>query len=144
MPEEHQDSRAMDGWMRDRNRDEHTFCLFFNRHNVLWATLDGQLMSLWKKRTVSQCLATFLSLTEICLSACVPVCLSVSTVMCVGFVDQDRFSEVLFHVSSITNVKKQDKGRFSVYFRKKHYDFMAHSDGTNTAVYWTLQHPVIL
>ncbi|XP_029304199.1 arf-GAP with Rho-GAP domain, ANK repeat and PH domain-containing protein 1 [Cottoperca gobio] len=61
------------------------------RHNVLWATLDGQLMSLWKKRT-------------------------------------DRFSELLFHVSSITNVKKQDKGRFSVYFRKKHYDFMAHSD----------------
>ncbi|XP_056253388.1 arf-GAP with Rho-GAP domain, ANK repeat and PH domain-containing protein 1 isoform X2 [Seriola aureovittata] len=61
------------------------------RHNVLWAKLDGQLMSLWKKRT-------------------------------------DQFSEVLFHVSSITNVKKQDKGRFSVYFRKKHYDFMAHSD----------------
>uniref|UniRef100_A0AAQ5Y8G3 Arf-GAP with Rho-GAP domain, ANK repeat and PH domain-containing protein 1-like n=1 Tax=Amphiprion ocellaris TaxID=80972 RepID=A0AAQ5Y8G3_AMPOC len=61
------------------------------RHSVLWATLDGQLMSLWKKRT-------------------------------------DRFSEVLFHVSSITNVRKQDKGRFSVYFRKKHYDFMAHND----------------
>ncbi|XP_034538919.1 arf-GAP with Rho-GAP domain, ANK repeat and PH domain-containing protein 1 [Notolabrus celidotus] len=61
------------------------------RHNVLWATLDGQLMSLWKKRT-------------------------------------DRFSELLFHVSSITNIKKQDKGRFAVYFRKKHYDFMAHSD----------------
>ncbi|XP_071369447.1 arf-GAP with Rho-GAP domain, ANK repeat and PH domain-containing protein 1-like [Centroberyx affinis] len=61
------------------------------RHNVVWATLDGQLMSLWKKRT-------------------------------------DRFSEVLFHVSSITNVKKQDKGRFSVYFKKKHYDFMAHND----------------
>lgn len=40
----------------------------------------------------------------------------------------DRFSEVLFHVSSITNVKKLDKGRFSVYFRKKHYDFMAHSE----------------
>ncbi|XP_076605795.1 arf-GAP with Rho-GAP domain, ANK repeat and PH domain-containing protein 1 [Chaetodon auriga] len=61
------------------------------RHNVLWATLDGQLMSLWKKRS-------------------------------------DQFSEVLFHVSSITNVKKQDKRRFSVYFRKKHYDFMAHND----------------
>ncbi|XP_037830410.1 arf-GAP with Rho-GAP domain, ANK repeat and PH domain-containing protein 1 [Kryptolebias marmoratus] len=61
------------------------------RHSVLWATLDGQLMSLRKKRS-------------------------------------DRFSEVLFHVSSITNVKPQDKGRFSVYFRKKHYDFMAHSD----------------
>ncbi|CAK6981361.1 arf-GAP with Rho-GAP domain%2C ANK repeat and PH domain-containing protein 1 [Scomber scombrus] len=61
------------------------------RHNVLWATLDGQLMSLWKKRT-------------------------------------DRLSEVVFHVSSITNVKKQDKRRFSIYFKKKHYDFMAHSD----------------
>nr|XP_020446852.1 arf-GAP with Rho-GAP domain, ANK repeat and PH domain-containing protein 1-like [Monopterus albus] len=61
------------------------------KHSVLWATLDGQLMSLWKKRT-------------------------------------DRFSELLFHVSSITNVKKLDKRRFSVYFRKKHYDFMAHSD----------------
>ncbi|XP_047463937.1 arf-GAP with Rho-GAP domain, ANK repeat and PH domain-containing protein 1 isoform X2 [Mugil cephalus] len=61
------------------------------RHSVLWATLDGQLMSLWKKRT-------------------------------------DRFSEVMFHVSSITNVKTQDKGRFTIYFRKKHYDFMAHSD----------------
>ncbi|XP_029925434.1 arf-GAP with Rho-GAP domain, ANK repeat and PH domain-containing protein 1 [Myripristis murdjan] len=61
------------------------------RHSVLWATLDGQLMSLWKKRT-------------------------------------DKFSEVLFHVSSITNVKKQDRGRFSVYFRRKRYDFMAHSD----------------
>ncbi|KAM8899811.1 arf-GAP with Rho-GAP domain, ANK repeat and PH domain-containing protein 1 isoform 2-T2 [Spinachia spinachia] len=61
------------------------------RHNVLWVTLDGQLMSLWKKRT-------------------------------------DRFSEVLFHVSSITNVKKQDKGRFSVNVRKKNYDFMAHNE----------------
>lgn len=52
---------------------------------------------------------------------------------CVCFAEQDRFSEVLFHVSSITNVKKQDKGRFSVYFRKKHYDFMAHNDGKNAA-----------
>ncbi|KAM4727168.1 arf-GAP with Rho-GAP domain, ANK repeat and PH domain-containing protein 1 isoform 1-T1 [Anableps anableps] len=60
------------------------------RYSVLWVTLDGQLMSLRKKRT-------------------------------------DRFSEVLFHVSSITTVKPQDKGRFSIYFRKKHYDFMAHS-----------------
>lgn len=61
------------------------------RHNVVWATFDGQVMALWKKRT-------------------------------------DRFSEVMFHVSNITNVKKQDKGRFSIYFRKKHYDFMAHSE----------------
>ncbi|KAM9788515.1 arf-GAP with Rho-GAP domain, ANK repeat and PH domain-containing protein 1 [Neosynchiropus ocellatus] len=61
------------------------------RHSVLWATLDGNQLSLWKKRT-------------------------------------DRFSEMLFHTSSITNVKKQDKGRFSIYFRKKHYDFMAHSE----------------
>lgn len=34
-------------------------------------------------------------------------------------------------MSSVTNVKKQEKGRFSVYFRKKHYDFMAHSEGKN-------------
>lgn len=97
-----------------------------NRHNVLWATLDGQLMSLWKKRTVSQCPPV---------SLYVPVCTSVCQCSdgCICFVDQDRFSEVLFHVSSITNMKKQDKGRFSVYFRKKHYDFMAHSDGKNTA-----------
>ncbi|KAM8834895.1 arf-GAP with Rho-GAP domain, ANK repeat and PH domain-containing protein 1 isoform 1-T1 [Synchiropus picturatus] len=61
------------------------------RHSVLWATLDGNQLSLWKKRT-------------------------------------DRFSEMLFHTSSITNVKKQDKGRFSIYFHKKHYDFMAHSE----------------
>ncbi|XP_038144260.1 arf-GAP with Rho-GAP domain, ANK repeat and PH domain-containing protein 1 isoform X1 [Cyprinodon tularosa] len=61
------------------------------RYSVLWVTLDGQLMSLRKKRT-------------------------------------DRFSEVLFHVSSITNVKRLDKGRFSVYFRKKRYDFMAHNN----------------
>nr|XP_057943989.1 arf-GAP with Rho-GAP domain, ANK repeat and PH domain-containing protein 1 isoform X2 [Doryrhamphus excisus] len=61
------------------------------KHYVFWVTFDGQLMSLWKKRT-------------------------------------DHFSEVLFHVSSMTNVKKLDKRRFSVYFKKKHYDFMAHSD----------------
>ncbi|XP_034033447.1 arf-GAP with Rho-GAP domain, ANK repeat and PH domain-containing protein 1 [Thalassophryne amazonica] len=61
------------------------------RHSVLWATLDGRLMSLWKKRT-------------------------------------DKSSEVLFHVSSVTNVKKQDRARFSIYLGKKHYDFMAHSD----------------
>lgn len=86
--------------------------------------MDGQLMSLWKKRTVNQCLSICLLLYT---------CLSVRTVMgFVCFVDQDRFSELLFHVSSITNVKKQDKRRFSVYFRKKHYDFMAHSDGKNT------------
>ncbi|XP_011482125.1 arf-GAP with Rho-GAP domain, ANK repeat and PH domain-containing protein 1 isoform X2 [Oryzias latipes] len=61
------------------------------RHNVYWVTMDGQLMSMWKKRS-------------------------------------DRFSEILFHVSSITNVKKLDKGRFSVYFKKKRYDFLAHND----------------
>lgn len=48
---------------------------------------------------------------------------------CLSSGDQDHFSEVLFHVSSITNLKKQDKRRFSIYFRKKHYDFMAHSEG---------------
>ncbi|XP_016891590.1 arf-GAP with Rho-GAP domain, ANK repeat and PH domain-containing protein 1 isoform X2 [Cynoglossus semilaevis] len=61
------------------------------RHNVLWATFNGRLMALWKKRT-------------------------------------DRFSELTFHVSSITNVKKHDRGKFTVYFRKKRFDFMAHSD----------------
>lgn len=52
-----------------------------------------------------------------------------STDGCLSSVDQDHFSEVLFHVSSITNLKKQDKRRFSIYFKKKHYDFMAHSEG---------------
>ncbi|KAL6469628.1 hypothetical protein MHYP_G00207470 [Metynnis hypsauchen] len=61
------------------------------KHNVLWTTFDGQLMSLWKKRT-------------------------------------DKFTEYVFHVSSITNVRNQDKGRFSIYFRKKHFEFMAHSE----------------
>lgn len=61
------------------------------RHQVVWATFDGQVMALWKKRT-------------------------------------DHFSELMFHISNITNIKKQDKGRFSIYFRKKHYDFMAHSN----------------
>lgn len=60
-----------------------------------------------------------------------PVFLAIDRFTC--FFPQDRFSELLFHVSSITNVKKQEKGRFSVYFRKKHYDFMAHSDGTKLA-----------
>ncbi|XP_029526027.2 arf-GAP with Rho-GAP domain, ANK repeat and PH domain-containing protein 1-like [Oncorhynchus nerka] len=60
------------------------------RHNVLWATLDGQLVSLWKKRT-------------------------------------DKFTDIVFHVSSITDVRKQEKGRFSVYFSKKHFEFMAHN-----------------
>uniref|UniRef100_A0A672FAI8 Arf-GAP with Rho-GAP domain, ANK repeat and PH domain-containing protein 1-like n=1 Tax=Salarias fasciatus TaxID=181472 RepID=A0A672FAI8_SALFA len=72
------------------------------RHSVYWVTLDGQLMSLWKKRN-------------------------------------DRFSELLFHVSSITNVKKQDKGRFSVYFKKKHYDFMAHSEDVGEGWVTSLQ-----
>ncbi|XP_020797435.2 arf-GAP with Rho-GAP domain, ANK repeat and PH domain-containing protein 1 [Boleophthalmus pectinirostris] len=61
------------------------------RHNVVWATFDGQVMALWKKRN-------------------------------------DRFSEVMFHLSNVTNIKCQDKGRFSVYLGKKHYDFMAHND----------------
>ncbi|XP_035383109.1 arf-GAP with Rho-GAP domain, ANK repeat and PH domain-containing protein 1 isoform X2 [Electrophorus electricus] len=61
------------------------------KHNVLWATFDGQLMSLWKKRS-------------------------------------DKFTEYVFHVSSISSVRQQDKGRFSIYFRKKHFEFMAHSE----------------
>ncbi|XP_056451530.1 arf-GAP with Rho-GAP domain, ANK repeat and PH domain-containing protein 1, partial [Gadus chalcogrammus] len=60
------------------------------RHSVVWASLDGPLMSLWKRRT-------------------------------------DKASEAVFHVSSVTKVKRQEKGRFSVYFGKKHLDFMAHS-----------------
>lgn len=64
--------------------------------------------------------------TTVCPSSC--FCLAIDRIVC--FIYQDRFSELLFHVSSITNVKKQEKGRFSVYFRKKHYDFMAQSDGT--------------
>ena len=32
-------------------------------------------------------------------------------------------------MSSITNVCKQDKGRFSLYFCKKHFEFMAHNKG---------------
>ncbi|KAJ8276405.1 hypothetical protein COCON_G00081570 [Conger conger] len=60
------------------------------RHHVLWATLDGQLMSLWKKRT-------------------------------------DKFTEVVFHMSSITSVRALERGRFSIYFSKKHIEFMAHN-----------------
>ncbi|KAL1252394.1 hypothetical protein QQF64_017087 [Cirrhinus molitorella] len=61
------------------------------KHNVLWATLDGQLMLMWKKRT-------------------------------------DKFTEYVFHVTSITNIREQDQGRFSIYLQKKHFEFMAHSD----------------
>lgn len=76
-------------------------------------------MSLRKKRTVSGLIAgldIFQSLWH-------------SADVCLSSVDQDHFSEVLFHVSSITNLKKQDKRRFSIYFKKKRYDFMAHSEG---------------
>ncbi|XP_051733518.1 arf-GAP with Rho-GAP domain, ANK repeat and PH domain-containing protein 1 isoform X3 [Ctenopharyngodon idella] len=61
------------------------------RHNVLWTTLDGNLMSLWKKRT-------------------------------------DKFTEYVFHVTSITNIRKQDHGHFSISLHKKHLEFMAHSE----------------
>lgn len=44
---------------------------------------------------------------------------------------QDKFSEYVFHVLSITNVRQQDRGRFSVYLHKKHFEFMAHSEGEN-------------
>ncbi|KAM9450312.1 arf-GAP with Rho-GAP domain, ANK repeat and PH domain-containing protein 1 isoform 1-T2 [Clarias gariepinus] len=65
------------------------------KHNVLWTTFDGQVMSLWKKRS-------------------------------------DKFSEYVFHVSSITNVRQQDKGRFFIQFRKKRLEFMAHNDDVKT------------
>ncbi|XP_050949059.1 arf-GAP with Rho-GAP domain, ANK repeat and PH domain-containing protein 1 isoform X3 [Labeo rohita] len=61
------------------------------KHNVLWVTLDGHLMSMWKKRT-------------------------------------DKFTEYVFHVASITSIREQDQGRFSIYLQKKHFEFMAHSD----------------
>ncbi|CAL8238511.1 unnamed protein product, partial [Lota lota] len=40
----------------------------------------------------------------------------------------DKASEVVFHVCSVSRVKRQEKGRFSIYFGKKHFDFMAHND----------------
>uniref|UniRef100_A0A8C1DMU1 Arf-GAP with Rho-GAP domain, ANK repeat and PH domain-containing protein 1-like n=1 Tax=Cyprinus carpio carpio TaxID=630221 RepID=A0A8C1DMU1_CYPCA len=61
------------------------------KHNVLWATLDGHAMSLWKKRT-------------------------------------DKFTEYVFHVTSITNIRKLDQGHFSIHLQKKHFEFMAHSE----------------
>ncbi|XP_073680055.1 arf-GAP with Rho-GAP domain, ANK repeat and PH domain-containing protein 1 [Garra rufa] len=66
------------------------------KHNVLWATLDGHLMSMWKKRT-------------------------------------DKFTEYVFHVTSITNIREQEQGRFSIYLQKKHFEFMAHSDAVREA-----------
>lgn len=42
---------------------------------------------------------------------------------------QDKFPDIVFHVSSITDVRKQEKGRFSIYFSKKHFEFMAHNKG---------------
>lgn len=44
-------------------------------------------------------------------------------------VSQDKFTEYVFHVTSITNICKQNHGHFSIYFRKKHFEFMAHSEG---------------
>ncbi|TRY74231.1 hypothetical protein DNTS_015119, partial [Danionella cerebrum] len=40
----------------------------------------------------------------------------------------DKFTEFVFHVSSITNIRKLDQGRFSVHLQKKHFEFMAHSE----------------
>lgn len=60
------------------------------KHMVLWATLDGNLMSMWKKRT-------------------------------------DKFTEYVFHVASVTNISKQEHGRFSIHLQKKHFEFMAHN-----------------
>lgn len=42
---------------------------------------------------------------------------------------QDKFTEYVFHVTSITNIREQDQGRFSIYLQKKHFEFMAHNDG---------------
>ncbi|KAF4077234.1 hypothetical protein AMELA_G00205640 [Ameiurus melas] len=65
------------------------------KHNVLWTTFDGQVMSLYKKRT-------------------------------------DKFSEYVFHVSSITNVRQQDRGHIFIYFHKKHLEFTAHNEDVKT------------
>lgn len=58
--------------LRDARPDEDTDKQIFslNRHSVLWVTFDGQLMSLWKKRTVSLSDSVF------------PVCLSPSFCLC--------------------------------------------------------------
>ncbi|XP_052444746.1 arf-GAP with Rho-GAP domain, ANK repeat and PH domain-containing protein 1 isoform X2 [Carassius gibelio] len=61
------------------------------KHNVLWVSLDGHVISMWKKRT-------------------------------------DKFTEYVFHVTSITNIREQDQGRFSIHLQKKHFEFMAHSE----------------
>lgn len=42
---------------------------------------------------------------------------------------QDKFTEYVFHVTSITNIRKQDHGHFSVSLQKKNFEFMAHSEG---------------
>ncbi|XP_062846204.1 arf-GAP with Rho-GAP domain, ANK repeat and PH domain-containing protein 1 [Trichomycterus rosablanca] len=65
------------------------------RHQVLWVTFDGQLISLWKKRS-------------------------------------DKFPVLVFHVSSITNIHQHDQGLFTLFFHKKHLEFMAHSEAVQT------------
>lgn len=42
---------------------------------------------------------------------------------------QDKFTEYVFHVTSITNIRRQDHGHFSISLQKKHLEFMAHSEG---------------
>ncbi|XP_067279557.1 arf-GAP with Rho-GAP domain, ANK repeat and PH domain-containing protein 1 isoform X2 [Pseudorasbora parva] len=61
------------------------------KHNVLWTTLDGNVMYMWKKRT-------------------------------------DKFTEYVFPVTSITNIRKLDQGHFFISLQKKHFEFMAHSE----------------
>lgn len=54
-------------------------------------------------------------------------------------VSQDKFTEYVFHITSITNICRQNHGHFSVYFRKKHFEFMAHSEGKlnyNMKILW--------
>ncbi|XP_043077034.1 arf-GAP with Rho-GAP domain, ANK repeat and PH domain-containing protein 1 isoform X2 [Puntigrus tetrazona] len=40
----------------------------------------------------------------------------------------DKFTEYVFHVTSITNIREQDHGRFSIHLQKKHFEFMANSE----------------
>ncbi|XP_058271639.1 arf-GAP with Rho-GAP domain, ANK repeat and PH domain-containing protein 2 isoform X1 [Hemibagrus wyckioides] len=51
----------------------------------------------------------------------------------------DKFSEYVFHVSSVTNVRQQERGHFLIYFRKKHFEFMAPSEDVKTGWVTSLQ-----
>ncbi|KPP63036.1 arf-GAP with Rho-GAP domain, ANK repeat and PH domain-containing protein 1-like, partial [Scleropages formosus] len=94
------------------------------KHHVLWVTLDGQMMSLWKKRTVRVLLissSNSIGKPQQHLAVFEAWC---HLVVSLGVL-QDKFTEVVFHVSSITSIQKQDRAHFSIYFNKKRIEFMA-------------------